>query len=174
MKGLLKTTWPPLLLLLTWEILSRSGVIDVRFFPAPTSIFHHLIFISPSEGILNDITASLSRVFWGYSSGTSLGIITGIAMGVNPIIRQALYPIVALSYPIPKIAILPLIMLIFGIGELSKIVVVAIGSFFFVLIHTLHGIEAVPLVYHDFAKDYKIIYPTYLLNRILCYNFSLF
>jgi len=166
MKQLLKYTWPPLLLLLLWEISARSGGLDIRFFPAPTAILHHLIFISPSEGILNDISASLSRVFWGYISGASLGIFVGIAMGVNPIIRQAFYPIVALSYPIPKIAILPLIMLIFGIGELSKIVVVAIGSFFLVLINTLHGVETLPRIYQDVAKIYQITYFNYLTKII--------
>ena len=163
----LQYVWPPLLLLLIWETLGRTGVIDVRFFPVPTSIFYHLIFVSPSEGIFTDIFASLHRVFWGYLSGASLGIMVGIAMGINPIIRQAFYPIVALSYPVPKIAILPLIMLIFGIGEMSKIVVVAIGSFFLVLINTLHGVETLPRIYHDVSKIYRIRYPQFLLHVIL-------
>ncbi|MDH5259305.1 MAG: ABC transporter permease [Gammaproteobacteria bacterium] len=148
--------WPPLLLLLIWEVSGQTGLLDVRFFPPPSDIFHHLIFISPSEGILNDIVASLSRIFWGYTSGVSLGIIVGVAMGLNPFVRQALFPLVALSYPIPKIAILPLIMLIFGIGELSKIVVVAIGSFFLVLMNTLHGVESLSRIYHDVAQVYQI------------------
>ncbi len=138
----------------------------MRFFPAPSSIFHHLIFISPSEGIFTDIKASLSRIFWGYLSGASLGIVVGIAMGVNPLIRQALFPLVALSYPIPKIAILPLIMLIFGIGEMSKIVVVAIGSFFLVLMNTLHGVESLPKIHHDVAQVYRIKFSNYLLKII--------
>ena len=166
MKRLLQYTLPPIVLLTIWELLTQTGVIDYRFFPAPSAILHHLIFVSPDEGIFTDIGASLSRIFWGYTSGASLGIIVGIAMGVNPLIRQALYPIVALSYPIPKIAILPLIMLIFGIGELSKIIVVAIGSFFLVLINTLHGVETLSKIYHDVAQVYRINYSSYLLKVI--------
>lgn len=166
MKKIISYSWPPLFIFLTWEILSRIGWFDIRFFPAPSSIFHHLIFISPSEGIFNDIRASMSRIFWGYISGVSLGIIVGISMGVNPFIRQALFPLVALTYPIPKIAILPLIMLIFGIGELSKIVVVAIGSFFLVLMNTLHGVESLSRIYRDVAKIYRISYPNYILKIV--------
>jgi len=160
-------SWPPLLLILCWEILSQTNIIDYRFFPPPSGIIYHLFFVSPSEGILTDISASLTRIFWGYIAGASLGVVVGISMGINPFIRQALFPLVALSYPIPKIAILPLIMLIFGIGELSKIVVVAIGSFFLVLMNTLHGVEAIGKIYHDVAKVYQVTFKRYIFAIIL-------
>jgi len=145
-----------------WELSSQFNLIDARFFPAPSHILHHLFFVSPDEGILTDISASLSRVLWGYLSGCTLGIVIGVAMGMNHVARNLFYPIVALSYPIPKIAILPLIMLIFGIGEMSKIIVVAIGSFFLVLMNTLHGVENLAKIYHDVAQVYSIS----LRNRI--------
>ena len=166
MNRIIQYSLPPIVLLLIWETFSQTGIIDIRFFPPPSGIFQHLFFVSPSEGIFTDIGASLSRIFWGYISGTSLGIIVGIAMGVNPLIRQALFPLVALTYPIPKIAILPLIMLIFGIGEMSKIIVVAIGSFFLVLMNTLHGVETLSKIYHDVAQVYRINYSNYLLKII--------
>jgi len=156
----------PLLLLGCWELSTRFGLLDGRFFPAPSSIFHHLIFNSPDEGIFQDIQASLSRVFWGYISGCTLGISVGIAMGLNTYIRTAFFPLVAISYPIPKIAVLPLIMLIFGIGELSKIMVVAIGSFFLVLMNTLHGVESLAKIYHDVSSVYRIK-PTSRIFRIV-------
>jgi len=146
----------PLLALGLWELCSRAGWLDVRFFPAPTAILYHLLFVSPDEGLLTDIAASLSRIFWGYLGGCLLGVGLGVAMGLSAPLRAALFPLVALSYPIPKIAVLPLIMLIFGIGELSKIVVVAIGSFFLVLMNTLHGVESLPRIYHDVARVNRI------------------
>lgn len=146
----------PVLLLSVWELSSKLDLIDARFFPPPSEIIHYLIFTSPDEGLLGDISASLSRVFWGYLSGCTLGILVGIAMGMNNLIRNLFYPLVAVSYPIPKIAILPLIMLIFGIGEMSKIIVVAIGSFFLVLMNTLHGVESLAKIYHDVAQVYSV------------------
>ncbi len=157
----------PLGILLFWEISTRSNLLDARFFPAPSSIFYYLIFISPGEGLWTDINASLYRIFWGYLAGCISGIALGVSMGLNRTVRTIIYPLVALLYPIPKIAILPLIMLIFGIGEMSKIVVVAIGSFFLVLINTLHGVDGVAKIYHDIAQVYHIKKHNFVLRVIL-------
>lgn len=157
----------PLFVLTVWEICSRTGFLDSRFFPPPSAIFYHLIFISPEEGIIEDVTASLNRLAWGYLAGCSLGIIFGIAMGLHKTFRAAIYPLIALTYPIPKIAILPLIMLVFGIGDLAKMVMVAIGSFFLVLINTLHGVDSIEKIYHDVAAVYKIKRRNYILKIIL-------
>jgi len=157
----------PLGVLLLWEICTRSGLIDARFFPAPSIIFHYLIFTSPDEGLLTDISASLYRIFWGYLTGCASGIALGVTMGLNHTVRMMIYPLVALLYPVPKIAILPLIMLIFGIGEMSKIVVVAIGSFFLVLINTLHGVDGIAKIYHDVAQVYRIKKTRFILRVIM-------
>jgi NitT/TauT family transport system permease protein len=146
----------PAVVFLVWEICSRTGVLDQRFFPPPSEIFHHLFFVSPDEGILMDIVFSVYRIVVGYIVGCSLGMFLGIAMGLSHTVRMMFYPLVMVTYPIPKIAILPLIMLIFGIGDLSKIVVVIIGSFFLVLMNTLHGVDSLAQIYHDVAKVYKI------------------
>jgi NitT/TauT family transport system permease protein len=157
----------PLSALLLWEISTRFALLDARFFPAPSTIFHYLIFTSPGEGLLTDITASLYRIFWGYLAGCASGIALGVTMGLNHSVRAIFYPLVALLYPIPKIAILPLIMLIFGIGEMSKIVVVAIGAFFLVLINTLHGVDSVAKIYHDVAQVYRIKKHNFIMRVIL-------
>jgi len=146
----------PLCLLMSWEAATYFGLLDKRFFPPPSAILYHLLFVSPDEGLFTDISASLSRIGYGYLSGSILGIILGIGMGLYHPLRTLLHPIIMVTYPIPKIAILPLIMLIFGIGELSKIIVVAIGSFFLVLINVLHGVDHLPKIYFDVAHVYKI------------------
>jgi len=155
-KRLLIYTISPAVLFVVWEICSRIGLLDARFFPAPSTIFYHLFFVSPEEGIVTDIIYSVYRIVVGYFVGCSLGVMLGVGMGLSHTLRMIFYPLVMVTYPIPKIAILPLIMLIFGIGDLSKIVVVAIGSFFLVLINTLHGVDSLAQIYHDVAKVYKI------------------
>ena len=168
MFGSVKYALPPVLVLLVWEVLARTAVLDVRFFPPPSAILYYLIVVSPSEGIIGDIFASLYRIAWGFSIGSLAGAALGIAMGLSAITRTFFYPLVVVTYPVPKIAILPLIMLIFGIGELSKIVVVAIGSFFLVLMNTLHGVQSLPRIYHDvvavnqisrFESVFKVVLP---------------
>jgi len=164
---LLIYTVSPAVLFLVWEICSRTELLDERFFPAPSAIFYHLFFVSPEEGIVTDIVYSVYRIFVGYFLGCTLGMLFGIGMGLSHALRMALYPLIIVSYPIPKIAILPLIMLIFGIGELSKIVVVAIGSFFLVLMNTLHGVDSLATIYHDVANVYKITKRNFILKIVL-------
>jgi len=167
MKSGLLNLISPLVAFLIWELCSRSGLFDIRFFPPPSDIFIHLFTVSPEEGILHDISASLYRIFFGYTLGVSTGISLGIAIGLSERVRTAVYPIIALLYPIPKIAILPLIMLIFGIGDLSKIVVVFIGSFFLVLINTVHGVASINKIHHQVAQVYRISQMNFVLRVIL-------
>lgn len=157
----------PLAALLIWELCARAGWLDQRFFPAPSAIFQYLFLVSPQEGIVADVRASLSRIFWGYSAGCLIGAALGIGMGLSKPLRMVFYPLIVVSYPIPKIAILPLIMLIFGIGELSKIVVVGIGSFFLVLMNTLHGVDSLDRVYHDVASVYRISRKNFILRVVV-------
>lgn len=158
---------PIFIMLALWEILAQTSIIDARFFPAPSSILYYLFFISPGEGIVTDIYATLFRIFWGYLLGCSLGLLVGVAMGLSSKMKWAIYPLVVVTYPIPKIAILPLIMLIFGLGDLSKVVVVMIGSFFLVLMNTLHGVESMPRIFHDVANIYDVGRKNFILRIVL-------
>lgn len=167
MKRALLSLVSPVLLFLIWEISSQSGLLDIRFFPAPSAIFYHLFFVSPDEGIITDIFASLNRITWGYLSGALAGIALGIGMGLSRPLKTAIYPVVAMLYPIPKIAVLPLIMLVFGIGETSKIVVVFIGSFFLILINTLHGVASLQKIYHDVCFVYRIKKANFIFRVVL-------
>lgn len=167
MKKILHYTISPAILFLIWEAMAQTGLLDTRFFPPPSAIFIHLFSVSPDEGILRDISASLYRISIGYVLGCFLGITLGITMGLSKITRNSLYPIVAMLYPLPKIAILPLIMLVFGIGDLSKIVVVAIGSFFLVLMNTLNGVDSLPKLYFELAKINTIGRWPFIRNVIL-------
>ena len=82
-------------------------------------------------------------------------LILGIAMGLNRWVRAAFDPLVAATYPIPKSAILPLALLIFGLGEGSKIFMVAIGVFFPVVINATTGVLEINRIYLDVGRNYK-------------------
>lgn len=167
MKRILLYLLPPLAALGLWEVASRLGWLDARFFPAPSAILHHLAFEIPPVELWNHIRATLLRVAAGYFLGTTLAVVLGVAMGLIAPLRNALYPLVAALYPIPKIAVLPLIMLIFGIGEMSKIVVVAVGSFFLVLLNTLRGVDDLNPVYRDLAQVYRLPRHRYIYSVVL-------
>jgi NitT/TauT family transport system permease protein len=87
-------------------------------------------------------------------------------MGLNRYLRAALDPIVAATYPIPKIAILPLLMLVFGIGDGSKIAAVALSVLLLTIISTMAGVRGIDTVYFDVARNYST--PWYkLFTRVI-------
>ncbi len=168
----------PILLLALWELIVRVGWLDARFFPAPSTVLVALsnmiakgellgkLWLLPevigkgdgegAQKILGEghLWASLFRIFAGFFLGAIPGIVLGVIMGMNRTVRVALDPVISAVYVLPKIAILPLVMLIFGIGETSKIVVVAISSFFLVLINTTVGVRDIEPIFFEAAKNY--------------------
>jgi NitT/TauT family transport system permease protein len=145
----------PIALLLVWEIAARLHIIDTRFFPAPSSVIAVLIEMLRSGELVTNTLVSLRRLALGTLIGGAPALVLGIAMGLNRWVRAALEPIVAATYPIPKSAILPLALLIFGLGEGSKIFMVAIGVFFPVVINATTGVLEINRIYLDVGRNYK-------------------
>ena len=144
----------PLLILLLWEALARAHAIDVRFFPAPSAILAASWGIVRNGELWANLRISLARIGLGFALGAAPGIVLGIVMGLIPWVRVTCMPVVSAIYPIPKSAILPLIMLIFGIGEMSKWVFIAIGVFFPVLINSMVGVLTIDRIYLDVGRNY--------------------
>jgi len=141
-------------ILLLWEICGRLGLLNPLFFPVPSLIAVAFLTLVADGEIQANLSITLLRVFAGFLIGTIPGIIIGLLMGASEKIRLLLDPLVAATYPIPKLAIFPLLMIIFGIGEFSKIIAIAIGCFFLVLINAMAGVRNINKVYFDVAKNY--------------------
>ncbi len=144
----------PLALVVIWQIMNWLNMLDARFVPSPITIGQGAYKLVESGELWVHMYASLWRLSVGFLVGAVPGIIIGLVMGLSRWVRAALDPIVSATYPIPKIAILPLIMLLFGIGDASKIAVVAIAVVFLVLINTMVGVMTIDSVYFDVAKNY--------------------
>lgn len=145
----------PIVLLVIWEVLVRVGLLDARFFPAPSRVLLTLWELVETGELWRDLGASLYRVGVGMLVGSAPALLLGMVMGLSRWIRAALNPMVAAIYPIPKTAILPLIMLIFGLGETAKIVIVATGVFFLVLINTMAGVMHIDPIYFDVGRTFE-------------------
>jgi NitT/TauT family transport system permease protein len=143
----------PLVLLVIWELCSRAGVIDQRFFPPPSAITSTAWEMIASFEMFDHVGATLQRVAIGYALGGIPGVALGLVLGLTPSVRRILAPLLAALYPIPKIAILPLILLIFGTGDASKYVVIAIGVFFLTFYNTLGGVMQTPQIFLDVARN---------------------
>lgn len=144
----------PLLLIAIWEASGRVGLLDQRFFPPPSAIAETFAEVTASGELANHVLTSLGRIAIGFVIGAVPALILGIVMGLSRMVRAALKPMVGALYPIPKTAIFPLLLLIFGIGEPSKYAIVAIGVFFLVLLNTMAGVLSIEAVYLDVGKNF--------------------
>ena len=144
----------PLVLLLVWEILVHIRVLDPRFFPAPSEVGRAFWSLLRSGDLWRHVGISLWRIFWGFFLGALPGVVVGLLMGMSRTLRAILDPIVSAVYALPKIAILPLVMLIFGIGEMSKIVLVAVATFALVLINAMAGVRGIDPILVEAATSF--------------------
>jgi NitT/TauT family transport system permease protein len=141
-------------ILLLWELCGRLGLLNPLFFPVPSLIAVAFFTMLADGEIQANLSITLLRVFAGFLIGTIPGITIGLVMGASEKTRLLLDPLVAAMYPMPKLAIFPLLMIIFGIGEFSKIMAIAIGCFFLVLINAMAGVRNINRVYFEVAKNY--------------------
>lgn len=150
----------PFALLLLWEVLARAGFIDQRFFPAPSKIFSGMIALLSNTGerarLLTDIGATYQRLIVGYGIGATLGVVTGVTMGLSTNVRYCLGPLVNATFPTPKLAIFPLLIVIFGLGDPSKIALIALGVFYMTCLSTLSGVLYSNPLHLDVAQAFKM------------------
>lgn len=140
--------------LLLWEIFGRAGYIYSLFFPQPTKILATLWGLIENGAMAGHLGATISRLIMGLLAGAIPGTALGLAMGWSARLRRVVDPLVAAIHPIPKIAVFPLILMIFGIGEASKVVAIAISVFFPTLINSMTGVRQIPSVYFEVAQNY--------------------
>lgn len=131
------------LLLLLWEIGSRQGWISALILPAPSAALAALRDLLDSGLLFKHLGASLQRLVLGWCLGTLAGIGVGLAAGLFSLARAGVVPLVSAIFPIPKIALLPLFIIWFGIGEESKVATIFFGVFFPTVIAVTGGIDNV-------------------------------
>jgi NitT/TauT family transport system permease protein len=145
----------PIALLLLWEILARVGILDTRFFPAPSQILSTLLTMMKSGELQDDTLISMTRLAVGFLVGGIPALIIGVIMGLNSTLRAMIDPLIAATYPIPKSSILPLALLVLGLGEASKIFMVAIGVFYPIAMNAMAGVREINKVYLDVGHNFK-------------------
>ena len=145
----------PLLLLGCWELAARTGAVDARLFTPPTQIIGRGWEMILSGELWGNIVATTLRLVAGFVIGSALGIAAGLLMGVWRPLRAALGPTFTALYALPKIAILPLLLLIFGLTETPKVLAVVISVFFVVQINTLAGVVQIDGRILEAARAYR-------------------
>ncbi len=132
------------LLLAAWQLLWLRGL--PQYILGPFEIFEHFFAALGSAELYGHVGASLTRSLPGFAIGALLGITLGLLAGISRAFDQMLSPIVFLSYPVPKIVMLPIFMLWFGIGDLSKILIIAFACFYPTFINAYYGAKTTPSI----------------------------
>jgi ABC-type nitrate/sulfonate/bicarbonate transport system permease component len=144
----------PLAVLIVWEICSRTNIVDRRILAPPTVIAVTIIQLIKSGGLLNQAGITLARFFAGFFVGLIPGTLIGLAMGVSPWTRSIVQPLVAAFYPLPRIALFPIILILVGLNETSNMILIALGPFFTMIITTMAAVLNVEPIYKEVARSF--------------------
>ncbi len=147
-----------MLWLSAWEAAIRFNLISPLFLPAPTTIVLTLKSMLVSGELWLHVRVSLVRVVIGWSLGTVVGLIIGIAVGLWSTMRAVGIPVVAALFSVPKIALMPLFVVWLGIGELPKIMTIALGVGFPTIINAYSAIDAAPRNLIRMAQSFNLPY----------------
>jgi ABC-type nitrate/sulfonate/bicarbonate transport system permease component len=126
-----------------WQIASSTGLLSPVAMPSPLAVVNALHDLAVSGKLWHHLGQSLYRIGLGWLIGTTAGLAIGLAMGIFSVARAIGIPVTAAIFPIPKIALLPLFILWFGIGESSKVATIALGVFFPTVISAYSAVDNV-------------------------------
>ena len=166
----------PVVVLSLWQLLSYIGLLPAQLFSSPFMIFERFIALMQSGELLTHLQISLWRAFLGFSLGGALGLSIGLMVGMNRKSEQYLNPSIQMLRTIPLLVITPLFIMWFGFGELSKVLLIALGAFFPLYLQTFLGIRNVDQKLYDVAQilEYsrletvmKLMIPASLPNILL-------
>ncbi len=146
----------PFLVLVLWEAAVRTHLLDARFFPAPSAIAGTFVAFARDGELASNGLITAQRILIGLALGGIPGIALGLVIGINRWAAAFFEPLIAVLYPIPKIALIPLVLLIFGIGESGKYALVAAGVFFVMAINTAAGVRQIDPILLDVARAFDI------------------
>ncbi|MDD4321166.1 MAG: ABC transporter permease [Acidaminococcaceae bacterium] len=143
------------LLILLWQLVCLSDVVSALFLPSPLQILTALWSMILDGEIARSLAASLYRIILSFLLGSLLGLVIGLLTGTSALSDRIGTPLVNIFYPIPKIALLPLFILWLGIGELSKVTIIALGVFFPVAMNTHSGVKNVDPLFIKVAVSFN-------------------
>ncbi|WP_130834602.1 aliphatic sulfonate ABC transporter permease SsuC [[Erwinia] mediterraneensis] len=146
----------PVLLIVIWQIASQNGLLSTRILPAPENILITFWQLSFSGELWQHLTISGWRALTGFSIGGSIGLILGLITGLSRPGERLLDTSIQMLRNVPHLALIPLVILWFGIDEAAKIFLVALGTLFPVYLNTWHGIRNIDRGLLEMARSYGL------------------
>jgi NitT/TauT family transport system permease protein len=143
-----------LFVLLFWYL--SAYLVASPIIPFPHAVFDYLISFDTTGGLHVDLVYSLYRIVVGLGIALSIATPVGMLIGRSRALDSVISPALYLLYPLPKIAFLPVFMVLFGIGDLSKIVLIAVIVFFPAVVSIRDGVRGIPHQYLELARAYRL------------------
>lgn len=151
------TRWVvPALVLLLWQLASSVGWLNPRVLPAPTAVIGAFWELARSGELWHHFLISLQRAGLGVLLGGGLGFLCGILNGTSRVAHLLLDTSFQMGRTIPNLALIPLVILWFGIGESGKVFLIALATFFPVYLNTLHGVQQIDPRLKEMARVYGL------------------
>ncbi|KKB04701.1 aliphatic sulfonate ABC transporter permease SsuC [Pantoea anthophila] len=172
----------PLLLIVMWQIASQTGWLSTRILPAPEKIVTTFWRLTVSGELWQHLAISSWRALVGFAIGGSIGLILGLITGTSKTGERLLDTSVQMLRNVPHLALIPLVILWFGIDESAKIFLVALGTLFPIYLNTYHGIRNIDRGLVEMARSYglsgwslfiQVILPGALPNIMVGVRFAL-
>jgi sulfonate transport system permease protein len=172
----------PLALLALWQITTKAGILSTRILPAPTDVYYATLELMKTGELFHHVWVSLWRASIGFLIGGSIGFTLGLFNGLFRTTELLFDTSIQMLRNIPHLALIPLVILWFGIGEEAKIFLVSLGVLFPVYLNTYHGIKSVDKGLIEMGRMYglkgfplfvHIIFPGALSSILVGIRFSL-
>lgn len=126
-----------------WQLFVDLRNIPPIYLPAPTAIGYALVSMTMDGSLPFNLGVTLLRIFAGFAVAAVFGVLLGVVMGMSPLVARIADPWIAALYPLPKIALIPLLIIWLGTGEMYKIVISAVTAFFPIVMSTYAGVRQV-------------------------------
>ena len=139
-----------------WQLAGSAGWVNPLFLPAPSAIATAIWKLAMSGALWQHVSWSIMRIGSGWIIGTAAGVVVGFAVGLSTLARSVGITFISALFPIPKIALLPLLILWLGIGEEPKVATIALGVFFSTAISVYSGVDAVPRNLIRMAQSFNV------------------
>ena len=137
---------PLLIVVLVWDLATRFGLVSTAMLPPPASVLRSLAGLVADGDLARGVMASLPRSLAGFAAAVVVGTLLGAGMALSTGFRTVVNPMVQVFYPLPKSALIPLLLVWFGLGDMSKAVLVFLGCLLPVVLSTYNGISGVDQV----------------------------
>lgn len=172
----------PFFIIVFWQFFSSVGWIPTRILPAPLDVLNAAVRLAVSGELFTHIGISAKRAITGFLLGGSIGFLLGLINGISPIAEKMLDTSIQMLRNIPNLALIPLVILWFGIGDEARLFLVSLGVMFPIYLNTFHGIRNVDRGLIEMGRVYglnawglfwKIILPGAMSSILVGVRFSL-